>query len=222
MALLGLSPEELHESLQRDFARCFVSVHPLSGDAPFAQPLIDAQIEFAKTQNKPRLVWTPNRPDELANSGFEWFTSQVEIEERIRRLFEKPAAAKPSASRLIYFLCPDRANKLRAEKMLDTVEQGGVRIFPSPLDGPADQAFQTHLRALDELDGCLIYYGDVDRDWFDSVFLKVQKKIRQSQLPSAIFLAPPPTEHKTQDLRYLGVPLLNDAEGVLRTFGGGV
>jgi hypothetical protein len=77
------------------------------------------------------------------------------------------------------------------------------------------------VRALDELDGCLIYYGNIERDWFDAVFLRVQKKIRQRQLLSAIFLAPPPTDHKTNDLRYLGVPVVEGAEAAVKIFLGG-
>ena len=217
-ALPGLSTGELLRALERDFARCFVSVHSLS-DTPFAEPLIAAQLDFARNQSKPRLVWTAERPDDLTNAGFEWFTSQAEIEDRIRRLYEKPFEAKsPAADRLIYFLCPDRANKTRAEPLLDTLEQRGVRVYPSPLDGPADQALQAHVRALDELDGCLIYYGDVGRDWFDAVFLRVQRKIRQRGLPSAIFLAPPPSEHKTHDLRNIGLPVVEGAEAAAQTF----
>ena len=103
-ALLGLSPEEFQQSLERDFGRCFVSVHPLS-DAAFAKPLVDAHLEFARKQTKPRLVWMPDRPDDLTNAGFEWFTSQAEIEDRIKRLYEKPAETKSAnAERLIYFL----------------------------------------------------------------------------------------------------------------------
>jgi hypothetical protein len=216
--LLGMLPEEFQRSLERDFARCFVSVHPLS-DAAFAKTLVDAHLDFARKQAKPRLVWTPHRPDDLTNAGFEWFTSQAEIEDRIRRLHEKPVETKSSgADRLIYFLCPDRANKTQAEPLLDVLEQRGVRVYPSPLDGSADQALQSHVRALDELDGCLIYYGDVDRDWFDAVFLRVQKKIRQRHLLSAIFVAPPSTHHKTHDLRNVGVPVVEGAEAAVRAF----
>jgi hypothetical protein len=101
------------------------------------------------------------------------------------------------------------------------LEAGGIRVYPSPLEGPADQAIQTHVHALEELDGCLIYYGDVGRDWFDSVFLRIAKKIRQRGLPSAIFLAPPPTDHKTKDIRNLGVRLVSDAETAVAAFLGG-
>jgi hypothetical protein len=219
--LLGLSSEEFQQLLERDFARCFVSVHPLS-DAAFAKPLIDAQLEFGRRQTKPRLVWTPDRPDDLTNAGFEWFTSQAEIEDRIRRIYEKPPETKSSAAeRLIYFLCSDRKNKTLAEPLLEALERRGVYIYPSPLEGSADLALQTHVNALDELDGCLIYYGDVHRDWFDAVFLRVLKKIRQRHLLSAIFLAPPPTEHKTYDLRNIGVPLVDEAEAVVKLFLGG-
>jgi len=218
--LLGLSPDELHQSLTADFARCFVSVHPLS-NAPFAESLIKAHLDFARTQHKPRLIWSVERPDDLTNAGFEWFTSQAEIEDRIRRLHQKPPEAKSSRTdRLVYFLCPDRANKARAESLLDHLEHRGVHLYPSPLEGPADQAVQTHISALDDLDGCLIYYGDVDRSWFDAVFLRVQKKIRQRGLPSAIYLAPPSTPHKTQDLRYLGVPVVENADAAVQAFMG--
>lgn len=47
MALPGMSPNELRQSLDRDFERCFVSVHPLS-ESPFVKPLIDAQLDFAR------------------------------------------------------------------------------------------------------------------------------------------------------------------------------
>ena len=139
--LLGMSPQEFQQSLERDFARCFVSVHPLA-DTPFAGSLIAAQIDFAKKQTKPRLVWTPDRPDDLTNAGFEWFTSQAEIEDRVRRLYERPPETKSSdAEHLVYFLCPDRANKMRAQPLIEALEQRGVHVYPSPLDGPADAGF---------------------------------------------------------------------------------
>lgn len=216
--LLGLSPDELHQSLTTNFARCFVSVHPLS-NAPFAESLIKAHLDFARTQQKPRLIWSAERPDDLTNAGFEWFTSQAELEDRIRRLHQKPPEAKSTRTdRLIYFLCPDRANKTRAESLLDHLEHRGVHLYPSPLEGPADQAVQTHISALDDLDGCLIYYGDVGRSWFDAVFLRVQKKIRQRGLPSAIYLAPPSTPHKRQDLKYLGVPVIENPDAAVQAF----
>ncbi len=218
MELPGLSPEAFQQSLERDFARCFVSIHPLN-DAPFAKPVVEKQLDFARTQSKPRLVWTADRPDDLTNAGFEWFTSQAEIEDRVRRLYENPPETKSTTTeRLIYFLCPDRANKTQAEPLLEVLERRGVHVYPSPLDGAADQAMKTHVSALDELDGCLIYYGNVDRDWFDAVFLRVQKKIRQRGLLSGIFLAPPPTPHKTQDLRSVGVPLVEEAEAAVNLF----
>ena len=218
MELLSLSPEDFQQSLECDFARCFVSVHPL-GEAGFAKPLVEAHLEFARKQTKPRLVWTPDRPDDLTNAGFEWFTSQAEIEDRIKRLYEKPAESKSSGTeRLIYFLCPDRPNKTQAEPLLEALEHGGVHVYASPLEGPADQALKTHVSALDELDGCLIYYGDINRDWFDAVFLRVQKKIRQRGLPSAIFVAPPTTQHKTDDLRNLGVPLVEGPDATVKFF----
>jgi serine/threonine protein kinase len=218
--LLRLSEIELKASLERDFARCFVSVHPLTA-TPLVKPLMEAHLEFAQRRGKPRVVWTPERPDDLTNAGFEWFTSPGEIEEWIRSLHKKPPIAKaPGAGRLIYFLCPDRANKTRAEPLLRTLEQGGIYIYASPLEGPAEQALQTHMSALDELDGCLIYYGDIDRSWFDAVFLRVQKKIRQRRLPSVIYLAPPPTEHKISDLWNLGVQVVEEPEAAAQAFGG--
>jgi len=58
----------------------------------------------------------------------------------------------------------------------------------------------------------------VDRDWFDAVFLRVQKKIRQRHLRGVIYLAPPHTPHKTQDLRGIGVPVVDRAEAAVLAF----
>ena len=211
MELLGLSPGALQTSLERNFERCFASVHVLS-ESPLAAELIRIQLEFGKRSAKPHLAWTPGSaaPPDLANAGFEYnFSNQAEIEDRIRRIHEKPQESKPGGERLVYFLCPDRENKTRAQSFLTALESLGIWTFPSPLDGLAEQAMQAHVKALDELDGCLIYYGEVDRDWFDATFLRVQKTIRKRRLPSAIYAAPPPTDHKTQDLRFLGIPLLS-------------
>jgi hypothetical protein len=211
LELLGLSPEDLQKLLERDFARCFASVHVLS-ESPYAAALINEQLEFGKRSAKPHLAWTPGgvAPPELANAGFEYnFSNQAEIEDRVRQIYEKPTESKPGSDCTVYFLCPDRTNKIRAEPLLSALESLGIWTYPSPLDGPAAQAMETHVKALDELDGCLIYYGEVDRDWFDAIFLRVQKTIRKRKLPSAIYPAPPPTDHKKQDLRNLGIPLLD-------------
>lgn len=215
--LLRLSPEDFQQSLERDFARCFVSVHPLGN--PYAKPLIEAHLEFARNHAKPRLVWTPDRPHELTNAGFEWFTSQADLEDRIRRLHDKPPETKVSnAEPLIYFLCSDRDNKSRAEPLLDALEARGVHVFAQLPEGSADQALETHINALAALDGCLIYYGDVAPEWFNAVFPRVRKTIRQCSLRSAIFLAPPPTEHKTRDLRRFGMQIVQEPEAAVNFF----
>jgi hypothetical protein len=199
-------------------SQSFVSVHSLT-DAPMAKPLMEAQLAAARKEAKPRLILGQAAPAELLNEGFEWLTSQAEVEDRIRRLAEKPAERKSSeAEPLIYFLCPDRHNKDEAAPLLARLEEQGIRVYPSPLDGPADEALQTHVQALDELDGCLIYYGDVDQAWFSSVFFRIAKKIRQRGLPSAIFVGPPPTDHKTKDIANLGVRQVRDAEAAARVF----
>jgi hypothetical protein len=211
--LLGLGHEELEAALTRDFERCFVSVHVLT-DTPVAKALIDLQLAFGKQSSKPRLVWTPGTAshEDLANAGFECnFSNQAEVEDRIRRIYEKPVQSKPGNERLIYFICPNRQNKTRAERLISALEEVGIDTFPSPIDGPADEALQAHVKALNELDGCLIYYGAVERDWFDATFLRLRKTIRKRNLPSAIYPAPPPTEHKMQDLRHCGIPLLDQA-----------
>jgi TIR domain len=216
--LVGLTPTELDQSLQQDFDRSFASVHVLS-NATFAQPLIERQLDCARSRKKPRLVWSAERPDHLTSEGFEWFTSQSELEDYLRRLLEKPREVRPTGREpTIYFLCPDRANKTNAAPLLAALEERGILHYPSPLEGSPDQAIQTHISMLDELDGCLIYYGDVDRSWFDAVFIRVRKKIRQRRLPSAIFLAPPPTDHKLHDLSALGVPLVQKADAAAQAF----
>ncbi len=211
--LLGLSQDDLEKSLTRDFERCFVSVHVLSA-APLVKTLMELQLEFGKKSSKPRLAWTPDTasPEDLANAGFECnFFNQADVEDRIRRIYEKPAQSKPGNDRLVYFICPDRENKTLAERLINALEEVGIDTFPSPVDGPADEALQSHVKALDELDGCLIYYGAVDRDWFDATFLRLRKTIRKRNLPSAIYPAPPQTQHKMQDLRHCGIPLLDQA-----------
>jgi hypothetical protein len=219
--LLALQQTELEQAFAADLTRASVSVHTLP-DAPMAKPLIQAQLAAAAAHAKPRLIFSAEAPlPDLLNKGFEWLRSQTDLEDRIRRLVENPPERERKASShepLIYFLCSDRSNKTSAEPLLANLEAKGIRVYPSPLDGPADQAFQTHVQALDELDGCLIYYGNVSREWFDSVFLRIAKKIRQRGLPSAIFLAPPPTDHKTSDLGRLGVPLVSDADSTARAF----
>lgn len=222
-SLPGLFYEELRTLLETDFARSFVSIHALN-NAPSAKTLIDTQLDFAKAMGKPRLVWTPEpgapRPDHLANDGFELFSSQSEIEERVRHIFETPAVLEPaSEGPLVYFLCPDRAARTQAEPLVNALEERGVGIYTSPLEGSAIEALQSHTQALDKLDGCLIYYGDVGREWFDAVFLRIRKKIRQRQLPSAIFLAPPSTDHKMKDLvDFPEVALVHDADEAARAF----
>jgi len=216
--MLTVADAELQQTLTADLSRCFVSIHTLT-DAPLAKPLMEAQLAAALQQAKPRLILGPAAPPDLLNQGFEWLTSPAEVEDRVRRLAEKPPERTPVANEpLIYFLCPDRHNKDNAAPLLNRLEAQGVHVFSSPLDCPADQALQTHVQALDQLDGCLIYYGDVGQDWFTSVFLRIAKKIRQRGLPSAIFLAPPPTDHKTKDLGNLGVPVVEEAEAAARAF----
>jgi hypothetical protein len=210
---------ELDQALSADFSRCFASVHTLT-DAALGKPLVDAQLDAARKHAKPRIILTPSAPHAaLLNEGFEWLTSQTEVEDRIRRLSEKPGDGRPEGKeRLIYFLCPDRRNKETAEPLLVGLEAKGIHVYPSPLDGLADQALRTHVAALDELDGCLIYYGDVGRDWFDSVFLRLAKKIRQRGLPSAIFIGPPPTDHKIRDIKNLGLRLVSDPDAAANAF----
>jgi hypothetical protein len=216
--MLTMPAAELEQTLANNLSRCFVSIHTLT-DAPLVKPLMEAQLAAALQQAKPRLILAPAAPPELLNQGFEWLTSPAEAEDRVRRLSEKPPERKTTAKEpLIYFLCSDRLNKEIAAPLLNGLETRGIRVYPSPLDGPADQALQTHIQALDELDGCLIYYGDASQDWFNSVFLRIAKKIRQRGLPSAIFLAPPPTDHKTKDLSNLGVPLVREADAAARAF----
>ena len=105
--------------------------------------------------------------------------------------------------------------------MIEALEQRGVHVHPSPLDGPADQAAIEFVESTHVWLQGLIYYGDVDRDWFEAVFLRVQKTIRQRRLLSAIFVAPPPTERKTHDLRNIGVPVVEGAEATVRLLLGG-
>jgi hypothetical protein len=54
--------------------------------------------------------------------------------------------------------------------LIEALEQRGVHVHPSPLDGPADQAAIEFVESTHVWLQGLIYYGDVDRDWFEAVF----------------------------------------------------
>lgn len=221
--LMEMDAAPLRQHIQDCLARCFASVHPLDR-RPAADYLVKTQLELARGGEKPRLVWSAAQSDELTeltNAGFEWFDSQAGIEERIRVLSEQPCKFRnPGKSPLIYFLCPDRANRDEAEPLLEVLQQQGVCIYPSPVSGPADEAMTRHMKALEELDGCLIYYGNADQNWFDTVFLRLRRHIRERRLRSAIYVGPPPSEFKEHDLKYLGVPLFNQPRAAAEYFAG--
>jgi hypothetical protein len=219
--LMEMDAAELQKHIQESLALSFVSVHPLDR-RPAADYLVKTQLELARASEKPRLVWTATQSDELTdltNAGFEWFDSQAGIEERIRVLSAQPPKFKnPGSNPLIYFLCPDRANRDQAEPLLDVLRQKGVCIYPSPVSGPADEAITRHVKALEELDGCLIYYGNTEQDWFDTVFLRLRRHIQERRLHSAIYVAPPPNDFKEHDLKFLGVPLLDQPQAAAAYF----
>jgi hypothetical protein len=221
--LMGMKIAELQQHIQECLSRCFVSVHPLDR-GPQAEYLVKTQLDLARAGDKPRLVWTATQSDELTeltNAGFDWFDNQAGIEECIRVLNVQPYKFKnPGSNPLIYFLCPDRANREQAEPLLDVLQQQGVCILPSPLSGSADEAMTRHVEALEGLDGCLIYYGNTERDWFDTVFLRLRRHIQERRLRSAIYVGPPPNDFKEHDLKYLGVPLLNQPQAAAAYFVG--
>ena len=212
LVLLGLGPDELRMQFETEIAKCFVSVHVISDSLP-AKALMELQLAVVKQRKLPKLVWTPGSaaPPGLANAGFECnFSNQADLEDRIRRIHEKPKQIKPpGGGTLVYFICPDRKNAQQAQPLIRALEDVGVYTMPSPVDGPAERAMESHLKALNELDGCLIYYGEVDREWFDAIFLRIRRTIQKRRLPSAIYTGPPETEHKKIDLSHCGVPLLS-------------
>ncbi len=223
--LMEMDADQLQKHIQESLARCFVSIHPLDR-RPGADYLVKTQLELARAAEKPRLIWTTaqsNELTELANAGFEWFESQTDIEERIRVLNAQPykfenqnAGSNPT----IYFLCQDRANRDEAEPLLDVLQQKGVCVYPSPVEGSADNAMTRHVKMLEELDGCLIYYGNTERDWFDTVFLRLRRHIQERRLRSAIYVGPPPDDYKMRDLKRLPVPLLDKPQAAAAYFAG--
>jgi hypothetical protein len=219
--LMEMGPDMLQQHIKESLARSFVSVHPLDRTRA-ADYLVTTQLELARSSDKPRLVWTEAQSDELTeltNAGFEWIPSQAGIEERIRVLNAQPLKFKnPGLNPLIYFLCPDRANRDQAEPLLDVLQQQGVCIYPSPVSGPADEAMTRHVKALEEFDGCLIYYGNTEQDWFDTVFLRLRRHIQERHLRSAIYVAPPPNDFKEHDLKRLGVKLLDQPQAAAAYF----
>ncbi len=223
--LMEMDAAELEKHIQESLDRCFVSVHPLDRK-PAADYLVKTQLDLACKSGKARLVWTATQSDELTkltNDGFEWFSSQQDIEERIRVLSAQPPKAENQATGsnpTIYFLCQDRANADEAEPLLDMLQQKGVSTWVSPLSGSADEAIAKHVKALEELDGCLIYYGNTERDWFDTVFLRLRRHIQERHLRSAIYVGPPPDDFKLRDLKRLPVQVLDKPQAAADYFAG--
>jgi hypothetical protein len=58
---------------------------------------------------------------------------------------------------------------------------------PSLASGPASEAMTKHAKALEEFAGCPAYCGNTEQDWFDSVFLCLQRHIQERHLLSAIY-----------------------------------
>ncbi len=225
--LMKMDAAEFEKHVQESLAQCFVSIHPLDRK-PAADYLVKAQLDLARKSGKSRLVLTTAQSDELTeltNAGFEWFDSQQDIEERIRVLNAQPPPPPPrseetGSKRMIYFLCQDAANRSEAEPLLDILQQEGVDIWTSPLSGSADEALTKHVKALESLDGCLIYYGNTERDWFDTVFLRLRRHIQERRLRSAIYVGPPPDDFKEHGLKWVGVPLLNKPHAAASYFAG--
>lgn len=221
--LLEMDASQLEKHIQESLARCFVSVHPLDR-RPAADFLVKTQLDLARSCDKPRLIWTSAQSEELTNltnAGFEWFESQADIEERIRVLNAQPykfEGQQAGANPTIYFLCQDRANRDEAEPLLDMLQKKGVCTYMSPLSGAADEAMTKHVKALEELDGCLIYYGNTERDWFDTVFLRLRRHIQERRLRSAIYVGPPPDDFKQRDLKRLPVQVLDKPQAAADYF----
>jgi len=225
--LMVMDATELQQHIQESLARCFVSVHLLDRKpGTGADHLVKTQLDLARAIEKPHLVWTTTQSDELTdltNAGFESFDSQAGIEERIRVLNAQPPKFKnpnPGSHPTIYFLCQDRANRNEAAPLLKALQQQGINASISPLDGPADGAMTKQVKMLEELDGCLIYYGNTERDWFDTVFLRLRRHIQERSLRSAIYVGPPPDDFKEHDLEYLGVQLLKQPQDAASYFAG--
>jgi hypothetical protein len=224
--LMDMEEAELQQHIQESMSKCFVSVHLLDRK-PQRDYLVKTQLDLARAIEKPHLVWTTTQSDELTeltNAGFESFDSQAGIEERIRILNivnARPPEFKnqnPESHPTIYFLCQDRANRDEAEPLLEALMKQGVNLSISPLEGSADGAMTKQVRALENLDGCLIYYGHTERDWFDTVFLRLRRHIQERGLRSAIYIGPPPDDFKEHDLKYLGVQLLKQPQAAAKFF----
>jgi len=221
--LMDMEEAELQQHIQESMSKCFVSVHLLDRK-PQRDYLVKTQLDLARAIEKPHLAWTTTQSDELTeltNAGFESFDSQNEIEERIRVLNAQPPKFKnpnPVSNPTIYFLCQDRANREEAEPLLEMLQQQGIYTSISPMDGSADGAMTKQVKALENLDGCLIYYGHTERDWFDTVFLRLRRHIQERGLRSAVYVGPPPDDFKEHDLKYLGVQLLKQPQDAAKFF----
>jgi hypothetical protein len=223
--LMDMEEDELRQHIKESLSQCFVSVHLLDRK-PQRDYLVRTQLDLARAIKKPHLVWTTTQSDELTelnNAGFESFASMNEIEDRIRVLFldaQRPIFKnpQPGSHPTIYFLCQDRANRNEADPLLKVLQQKGINAAISPLDGPADGAMAKQVEMLENLDGCLIYYGNTERDWFNTVFLRLRRHIQERGLRSAVYVGPPPDDFKEHDLEYLGVQLLKQPQDAASFF----
>jgi hypothetical protein len=221
---IGMKGEAFQQAVRERLGKCFVSVHPLDR-GQFAEAFVRQQLDLAQDAGKTRLALAAAESDELSqlmNSGFEWFASQQELEDRVRQLAVQPkprVVPQDVADNTIYFLCADRENRKQAASLLDYLYEHKIKFLLPDWNCPADQAMAKHVQMLEQLDGCLVYLGDTEREWVDNTILRLRKHIRERNLNTAFYLGPPPEDFKA-DLKFLGFKLFDQPEPAARFFTG--
>jgi hypothetical protein len=217
---------QIRECVADDLKRCFASVHTLTaeGDAPLLTAIVNAEQATAGQAGKPRLLWEPRRAEgvdekrqDLKRQGFDWFDSQADLEDHLRRISRKPRPrqeldAIESQERLIYLLCRNRPDKDSARDLIEALRRCQCNVFsPDPSETSLEQHEVISQEFSELIHGLLIYYGDATSAWFIKAFKCAQKLKSRRPVPAAVYLAPPPSDYKTKDVPDLPLLLLDPA-----------
>ena len=148
---------------------------------------------------------------------------------KIRQQQESPqqpaAAASPIAGAAskraadeplrVYIMCDaaDRKSPSLAALRKYLLSEGCEPMLPTQSDNESE-ALQIHTENLGLCDACLIFYGQGSSAWFEAKLRDLRKYLRGRQPPvaaKAIYIAPPPTDHKAE-LETLEAMVLREGE----------
>jgi hypothetical protein len=102
---------------------------------------------------------------------------------------------------LVYIMCDaaDRKSPALANLRKYLLSEGCEPVLSSQSDSESE-SLQIHAENLGLCDACLIFYGQAPVAWFEAKLRDLRKHLRGRRPPvaaKAIYIAEPPTEHKT-------------------------